>query len=226
MNVDGLGDKLVDALVEAGLVASFSDLYRLKLSDVRSLERQGEKSAQNLIESISASKKTTLARLIFALGIRFVGEQTGKALAKRFCSMQALMAASEDDLQQTPDVGPRVAEAIVAAFSNRVLRREVAALLKLGIEPEAPASEPRSNSLAGKKFVITGTLPVPRDEAKELIEANGGAAISAVSKKTDYLLAGEEAGSKLAKAESLGVAIIGWDEFLELIELHRRDGSA
>lgn len=217
MNVDGLGDRLVEALVDSGLVRSFSDLYRLDVERVLTLERQGEKSAQNLIAAIEASKESTLARLIFALGIRFVGEQTAKALAKRFGSIAALIEASEEELIETPDVGEKVAEAVLNAFASQALRDETKALEKLGVRAAPPQLEPKSNALDGKKFVITGTLPVSRDEAKELIESNGGVSVSSVSKKTDFVLAGDEAGSKLTKAEALGVPVIGWDDLLALI---------
>ena len=218
MNVEGLGDKLVDALVDSGLVKSFSDLYRLSLEQVLSLERQGEKSAQNLIESIEASKQASLARLIFALGIRFVGEQTAKTLAAKFRSMRALVDAQEGELLQTHDVGEKVAQSILAAFANEALREEVSALENLGVRAEPPAERSQSDSLIGKKFVITGTLPVSRDDAKALVEANGGAVAGSVSKKTDFVLAGEDAGSKLAKAESLGVPVLSWENFLAMVE--------
>lgn len=220
MNVEKLGDRLIEVFVEEGLVKSFSDLYRLSKDEILNLERQGEKSASNLISNIEKSKTTTLARLIFALGIRHVGEQTAKDLAKYFKEFDKLAAASIEDLIEVPGIGEKVAQSLRAAFDNKVLVKEVKDLLKLGVQfTEAkPASGGKgSDKLEGKKFVITGTLPRGRDEVKDIIEAHGGVTQGSVSKKTDYLLAGEEAGSKLTKAEELGVAILDWDGFQRLL---------
>ncbi len=219
MNVEKLGDRLIEVFVEEGLVKSFSDLYRLTLDEILNLERQGEKSAGNLISNIEKSKTTTLARLIFALGIRHVGEQTAKDLAKYFKEFDRLANASLEELTEVPGIGEKVAQSLRAAFDNKVLIKEVRDLIKLGVHfAEAkPAGGKGSDKLEGKKFVITGTLPRGRDEVKDIIEAHGGVTQGSVSKKTDYLLAGEEAGSKLSKAEELGVAILDWDAFQNLI---------
>jgi DNA ligase (NAD+) len=219
MNIEGLGDRMIETLVNEGLVKSFSDLYRLKFEDLIALERQGEKSVTNTLESIEASKATTLPRLIFALGIRFVGETTAKSLATHFGTIEKLEEASLETLLDVKDIGPKVAESVVKAFSNKQLRKEIAALQKLGVHYEAinKTKTASSTKLEGKKFVITGTLPIPRDEVKDMIEANGGAVSGSVSKKTDYVLAGEEAGSKLDKATELGVAILDWNGFQTLL---------
>lgn len=220
MNIDGLGDRLIETLVDESLVSSFSDLYKLSFDDLIALERQGEKSVTNTLESIETSKKTTLARLIFALGIRFVGETTAKSLAVHFGTIERLEEATLDDLLAVKDIGPKVAESLVKAFANKQLRKEIATLQKLGVHYEAveKKSQNGSTKFDGKKFVITGTLPVPRDDVKDLIEANGGAVSGSVSKKTDYVLAGEEAGSKLDKATELGVAVLDWDAFQALLK--------
>lgn len=220
MNIEGLGERMIETLVDEGLVKSFSDLYRLTFEDLIALERQGEKSVTNTLESIEQSKTTTLPRLIFALGIRFVGETTAKTLAKEFGTIENLMSASLEQLLETKDVGEKVAESIAKAFSNKVLRKEIESLQKLGVRYEAVEKKAKSGSTKfdGKKFVITGTLPIPRDDVKDLIEANGGTVSGSVSKKTDYVVAGEEAGSKLDKATELGVAVLDWDGFQALLK--------
>ena len=220
INIERLGDRMIETLVEEGLVSSFSDLYRLEAKSLLQLERQGEKSVSNIIESVEGSKATTLPRLIYALGIRFVGETTAKTLAKHFGTMESLVEAKLEDLLEVDDVGPRVAESIVKAFSDKTLRSEVANLKKLGVhyEPITKVSRPSSTTLEGKKFVVTGTLPAPRDEVKDLIEANGGQVSGSVSKKTDFVVAGEEAGSKLQKAIELGVTVIDWNGLQNLLK--------
>ena len=219
MNIERLGDRMLETLADEGLVKSFSDLYRLKREQLLALERQGEKSASNIIESIEHSKKTTLARLVFALGIRMVGETTAKDLAKHFGTIEALSEATLEGLLDVEGIGPKVAKNVLKAFSSKALLSEIKALQKLGVVYEAVTKKASSQSqaLAEKKFVITGTLPLARDEVKDLIEANGGQVVGSVSKKTDYVLAGEEAGSKLQKAEELGVAILDWTEFQKLL---------
>lgn len=216
MNIDKVGDKIIEAFVDAGLIKSFSDFYRLKKSDVLELERQGEKSAENIIASIEKSKKTTLARLIFALGIRFVGEQTAKSLADHFGSLERFLSASESDLVSIPDIGPKVASSITHWLTQKRLVKEARALLDLGVEFEKP-KRAEGGKLSGLSFVVTGTLPVKRDEAHDLIEAHGGKLLSSVSSKLNYLVVGEEAGSKLEKAEKLGVKILDWDGLKALI---------
>lgn len=220
MDIEGLGDKLVDQLVDAGLVHSPADLYALSLETLISLERMGEKSAQNLIAAIEQSKQTTLARFIFALGIRNVGEATARDLARHFGNLEGLLAADEAALQQVPDVGPVVAASLLA-FLHEAHNREIIHRLQLaGVH--WLESEPVAQSiqvLTGKTLVLTGTLPkLKRDEAKALIEAAGGKVAGSVSKKTDFVVAGEEAGSKLDKALELGVAVIDEAELLKMIE--------
>jgi DNA ligase (NAD+) len=216
MNLDKVGDKIIEALVDAKLVSRFSDLYLLKKADVLELDRQGDKSAENIISSIEKSKKTTLSRLIFALGIRFVGEQTAKSLANHFVNAENFLAAKEEDLVSVPDIGPKVASSIVDWLKDSRRRDEVRKLLKLGVELEAPKRS-ASGVLSGKSFVITGTLSVKRDEAKDLIEQNGGKILAGVSAKLDYLVVGDDPGSKLEKAQSLGVKILSWDEVTAML---------
>lgn len=220
MNIEGLGDRMIETLVDQELVTRFSDLYRLKFDQLIALERQGEKSVNNMLESIASSKKTTLPRLIYGLGIRHVGETTAKVLATHFGTIEKLEEASQEELEAIKDIGPKVAESIFDAFKNKILRKEIADLQKLGVTYEAVARKERAGStkLEGKKFVITGTLPIPRDDVKDLVEANGGSVSGSVSKKTDYVLAGEEAGSKLDKATELGVAVLDWDGFQALLK--------
>ena len=213
MNIEGLGDKLIDAFVDAEFVKRPSDLYKLTVEKILSLDRQGEKSAQNLIDSIEASKKSTLARVIFALGIRHVGETTAKALANYFRDAETFLGANEETLIAVPDVGDTMAVSISRALENGYVRDEFAKRKKLGVVIEEAKKKATGGSLGGKKYVITGTLPLGRDEVKDMIEANGGVVLGGVSKKTDFLLAGEEAGSKIQKAADLGVAVIDWETF-------------
>lgn len=217
MNIERLGDRMLETLADEGLVKSFSDLYRLKFEQLIELDRQGEKSAANILESIDKSRHTTLPRLIFALGIRMVGETTAKDLARHFGTIEKLATASMEELLEVEGIGPKVADSVVKAFSNKTLMHEIAALQKLGVSYEPITKKSRASQgslpLMEKKFVITGILPMARDEVKDLIEANGGQVMGSVSKKTDYVLAGDEAGSKLQKAEELGVAILDWDSF-------------
>lgn len=226
MDIDGLGDKLVEQLVRAELVKTPVDLYRLKEEDVVQLERMGQKSAQNLIAAIEASKERSLAQVIHALGIKNVGETTARTLADHFRDLDRLASATAEELIAVEDVGPIVAESIISYFATEEHQEELAGLREAGLRfvEEAPVrSEKGSDRLAGKKFVITGTLPTwSRDEAKDWIVAHGGQVSGSVSKKTDYLLAGEKAGSKLAKAEEHGVEVIDEDGLRALIE---GDGS-
>ena len=219
MNIERLGDRMLETFVDEGLVGAFSDLYRLQFDNILALDRQGEKSAQNIIDSIEKSKSTTLARLIFALGIRMVGETTAKDLSKHYGSIDRLMSASVEELEEVEGIGPKVAQSLVAAFARPALVKEITALLKLGVHYEVVSKRVSATegALAGKKIVVTGTLPLGRDEVKDMIEALGGKVAGSVSKNTDYVLAGVEAGSKLTKAEELGVAILDWDAFQALI---------
>ena len=219
MDIEGLGDKLVDQLVDADRVKTPADLYRLGMADLLGLERTGEKSAQNLLDAIAASRETTLARFIFALGIRNVGETTAKDLARHFGSLDAVLAADTDALQTVPDVGPIVARSIADFLAEPHNREVIAALRTAGVRwPEQAPGAGSTGPFVGKTFVLTGTLPsMTRDEAKELIEAHGGKVAGSVSKKTHYVVAGTEAGSKLAKAEELGIPILDEDRLRALV---------
>jgi len=219
MDIESLGDKLVDQLVERGLVHSPADVYGLSLDTLAGLERMAEKSATNLVAAIETSKATTLARFIFALGIRNVGEATAKDLAQYFGSLDKLIAASETDLLAVRDVGPIVAQSIVQFFAEPHNLEVVSRLRDAGVRwPETFGMQQSAGILAGKTLVLTGSLPtLTRDAAKEKIEAAGGKVAGSVSKKTDYVVAGEEAGSKLAKAQELGVAILDEAGLLSLL---------
>jgi DNA ligase (NAD+) len=208
MNIDGMGDALVTQLTERGLVKNVADIYKLTKENLLSLERMGEKSAQNILDEIEGSKKLPLERVIYGLGIRFVGERTAQFLAEHFGSMEALQQARVEELQNVDEVGPRIAESIAEFFSIPANRKLVERLreAKLTITGE---KKQRGTKLTGKTFVLTGTLPrFTRDEAKKMIEDAGGKVTGSVSKKTDYVVAGSDAGSKLDKARELGVAVI------------------
>lgn len=220
MDIEGLGDKLVDQLVDTELVHTLSDIYRLKLKTLANLKRMAEKSAQNIIDALNNSKQTTLTRFIYALGIRNVGESTAKDLARHFGSLQAIETADLEALQQVPDVGPIVAESIFEFFSEAHNREVIADLVQSGLKWEEGAGNIRSSgALTGKTFVLTGTLPnLSREAAKELIEIAGGKVSGSVSKKTDYVVAGAEAGSKLDKAQELGITLLDETGLLALLE--------
>lgn len=209
MDIAGLGEKLVNQLVDRGLVNTAADLYRLDHATLAGLERMAEKSASNLVEAIARSKQTTLARFIYALGIPNVGEATAKNLAQHFGSLDALLAADVETLKQVPDVGPVVAQAIVDFLSEPHNRQVIADLRAAGVNWPEAETQPAQGRLAGKTFVLTGTLPsLTRDQATQLIEAAGGRVSSSVSKKTDYVVAGADPGSKLDKAQALGITIL------------------
>ena len=220
MDIEGLGEKLIEQLVDAGLVHTVADLYKLKAEDLAQLERMADKSAANVIEAIDASRRTTLARFIFALGIRHVGEATAKDLARHFGALAALQAAGEAELMQVRDVGPVLVESILDFFGEAHNRQVIAALQRAGVRWDEHA--PRrggAGPLSGKTFVLTGTLPtLSRDDAKALLEAAGATIAGSVSKKTDYVVAGSEAGSKLARAQELGVAILDEDGMHALLK--------
>ncbi len=219
MDIEGLGEKLVDQLVEQEIVKTAADLYHLDLDTVAGLERMAQKSAANLLAAIDNSKQPTLARFVYALGIRNVGEATAKDLARHFGSLQALMAADAAALQRVPEVGPVVAASIARFFAEPHNIDVIDALLRAGVTPAESAGQAVDLTFAGKTFVLTGTLPtLTREEAKGLIEARGGKVAGSVSKKTDYVVAGAEAGSKLAKAQELGVAILDESGFRELLK--------
>jgi DNA ligase (NAD+) len=217
MNIEGMGESLVDQLVERGLVMSVADIYDLDLNKLIALERMGEKSAQNVLDQIEASKKLPLYRVIYGLGIRFVGERTAELLADHFGSLDALMDADFDRLQEVNEVGPRVAESIRDFFAEKRNRELVGRLRKAGLRFEAEKKK-RGTKLAGKTFVLTGTLAnYSRDQAKQMIEDAGGKVTGSVSKKTDYVVAGTDPGSKLDKARELGVKVIGEKELEQLV---------
>jgi DNA ligase (NAD+) len=218
MNIDGLGDKIVDQLVEKGLVKDFADLYRLKPATLADLDRMAEKSAQNLIDEIAASKKNSLARLIYALGIRFVGERTGQLLADHFGSMEKLADASAEELEGVHEVGPKVAEGILEFFSESANRKLIEHLRAAGVNMEAVRQAPKSAKLAGLTFVFTGTLANrSREDAEALVASHGGKPGSSVSKKTSYVVVGADPGSKFDKAKSLGVEILDETQFEKLL---------
>jgi DNA ligase (NAD+) len=217
MNIEGMGESLVNQLADRGLVKDIAEIYSLTLDKLLGLERIGPKSAANLIREIENSKRLPLERVILGLGIRFVGERTAELLAEHFGSMDAIMSASLDELQQVTEVGPRVGEAIVQFFAEPRNRELVERLRKAGLQFQGKKKE-RGTKLAGKTFVLTGTLPtLSRDEAKKMLENAGGKVSSAVSKKTDYVVAGSDAGSKLDKAKELGVAVVDEDGMLQLL---------
>jgi DNA ligase (NAD+) len=218
MNIDGLGEALVNQLTERGLVKNVADLYRLSKDDLLKLERMGDKSAENVLGEIANSKRLPLERTIYGLGIRFVGERTAQFLAEHFGSLDAIMKASSDELQEVNEVGPRIAESIAEFFSDEHNRQLVNDLRKAGLTLTGKKKE-KGTQLTGKTFVLTGALAnYSRDEAKKMIEDAGGRVSGSVSKKTDYVVAGADAGSKLDKARELGVAVIGEEEMKALLK--------
>jgi DNA ligase (NAD+) len=216
MNIDGMGEALVNQLTDRGLVKNVADIYKLTKADLLSLERMGDKSAQNVLAEIEASKKLPLERVIYGLGIRFVGERTAQFLAEHFGSMDALMNASEEELQQVNEVGPRIAQSI-AEFFREPRNRELVERLREAKLNFAGSKKERGTKLAGKTFVLTGTLTRPRDQVQKIIEDAGGRVAGSVSKKTDYVVAGTDAGSKLDKAKELGVSVIGEKDLDKLL---------
>jgi DNA ligase (NAD+) len=218
MDIEGLGDQTVVALLDAGLVTDYASVYELTPEQVSELERKAEKSAKKLIANIEASKGNELSRFIFALGIRFVGERAAKVLAEHLRSVDALMNATVEQLMTIPEIGPKVAESITFYFSVPANRERVEKMQRLGVAPKHVAIA-TGNRLAGKTVVVTGTLTkFSREEIHQLIEREGGKASSSVSSKTSYLVAGDSAGSKLDKAQSLGVEVLTEDQFLALVE--------
>ena len=225
VDIEGLGDKLVEQLVDAGLIKTLPDLYRLDQYALEGLERMAEKSALNVLAALESRKQTTLARFLFGLGIRHVGEATAKDLARHFGGIERLMNASVDELLQVNDVGPVVAQSIRTFFDQDHNREVVQQLRAAGVHwPENEGEHNTPQPLLGKTFVLTGTFPtLKREEAKELLEAAGAKVAGSVSKKTDYVVAGDEAGSKLEKAQALGVAVIDEAAMLALLDAPATD---
>ena len=223
MDIEGLGDKLVEQLVDQGIVKTPADLYRLEQATLAGLERMGEKSAANLVAAIGKSRNTTLARFIFALGVRNVGEATARDLARHFGGLDALMQAEEETLQQVAEVGPVVGASIARFFREPHNLEVVQQLRELGVRwNESPGERAVEKALSGKTFVLTGTLPrMTREEAKELIESLGGKVTGSVSKKTDYVVAGADPGGKYDRARQLGVSVLDEDALLKLVEGER-----
>jgi DNA ligase (NAD+) len=218
MNIEGMGDSLVNQLVEAGMVKDVADIYSLTEEKLLTLERMGKKSADNILSEIENSKKLPLERVIYGLGIRFVGERTAQFLAEHFGSIDPLISAGEEELQEVNEIGPRVSAAIREFFDEPKNVALVKRLEKSGVRFTGDKRQ-RGTTLAGKTFVLTGTLERhTRDEAKQMIEDAGGKVAGSVSKKTDYIVAGADAGSKLDKARELKVAVIGETELEELLK--------
>jgi DNA ligase (NAD+) len=219
MDIEGLGEKLVDQLVDGNVIRTLPDLYRLGLSTLAALDRMADKSALNLVKALERSRATTLPRFLFALGIRHVGEATARDLARHFGTLDAIMQADVDDLLAVKDVGPVVAQSLHTFFQQPHNREVVEQLRACGVHwPEGAGDRSAPQTLAGKTLVLTGTLPgLSRDQAKALIEAAGGKVAGSVSRKTDWVVAGTEAGSKLDKAQELGVAVLDESGLLALL---------
>jgi DNA ligase (NAD+) len=218
MDIDGVGPALIDQLIASGLVHDPADLYYVRVEDLISLERMADKSASNAIESIQASKNASLPRLIYALGIRHVGERTAQSLAEHFGSIDAFSGASEEEIARVADVGPVVAASVAGFFAEEKNQEVLRKLKEAGIDPrEEKKADAPSGSFAGKTVVFTGALEkLTRDDAEAIVYRLGGKASSSVSKKTSLVVAGEKAGSKLDKARQLGVEVISEDDFLEM----------
>jgi DNA ligase (NAD+) len=213
LDIDGLGTKIIDQLVEKSLVKTVADIYRLTKEDIIGLERLADKSAENLLGAIERSKQTTLTRLIYALGIRHVGEHVAGVLAEEYASIEVLEDAGQEELTSIREIGPKVAESIHTFFRGKTNRDVISDLLRQGVSytRAAPAGPGR---LAGKVFVFTGGLEdFTRDEAKRLVESLGGRVVSGVSKKVDYVVVGTDAGTKLSQAKKLGITILDEKEF-------------
>lgn len=219
MDIDGLGPALLEQLLNAGLIKTFTDLYQLKAADVATLDRMGEKSADNLIGAIDKSKDAQINRLVYALGIRHIGEKAAKLLCEHFLSIEKLFEASEEEIAAIDGFGAIMAQSVYDYFHLEGTKHLICKLKELGVKMTPLQPKAKEGRFIGKTFVLTGTLPtMSRKEASALIEKNGGKTSSSVSKKTDYVLAGEDAGSKLTKAQSLGVTVISEEELLNMIE--------
>jgi DNA ligase (NAD+) len=209
---------LIEQLIEAGLVKTFADIYRLKKEDLMALDRMGERSAQNVLDGIEASKTRPLWRFLAALGIRHVGGQSAEVLAEHFGSLDAIMNAGQEELQTVDQVGPVMAESVFRYFQDRRHRMVIADLLAAGVRPQPPAPKKRTGGLQGKIVVVTGTLKgFSRPEAEQAVREAGGKASGSVSKKTDFVLAGDDPGSKLRKAQELGIEVIDEERFKKLL---------
>jgi len=218
MDIDGMGDRIVRQLIDVGLIHDVADIYRITLDDLLNLDGFAQKKAENLLKSIEASRGRSLERVITALGIKGVGSVVAELLTKEYPSLEALSQASEEDLQKISGMGPHTARSIVEWFADPVNAALVDKIRAAGIDPRAALRQKASEALAGMTFVLTGTLPtMPREAATELIESHGGKVSGSVSKKTNYVLAGEAAGSKLDKARELGVAVIGEDDLRAMV---------
>jgi DNA ligase (NAD+) len=218
MDIEGLGEKLVSQMLEKKIINDPADLYYLKKEDISELERMADKSAVNLLAALEASKKPSLEKFLFALGIRHVGKHTSKILAKHFSSLENLMDATEEDLLSIDGIGPEVAGSIIKTLSQTTNRAILEKLAKAGVDPRPELYE-SSESLAGKTFVLTGTLEnFTRNAAGAIIESLGGRVTSSVTKNTDYLVTGKSPGSKLKKAQTLNIPILNEEEFLKLTE--------
>jgi len=218
MDIEGLGDKYVEQLLRFNLVTTVADLYSLTREHFMRFERMGDKLAGNLLKAIEKSKKRELSRFIYALGIRNVGEHTAKLLASAFGSMENLQKASEEELLSLREIGPQVAQSIMAFFSNPRNRDVIQRMIEAGVQPISEEKR-LGGKFSGMNFVFTGSLTqFSRDEAKRIVETEGGHATGSVSRKTDYVVAGTDAGSKLTKAKELAIPVISETEFLRLLE--------
>jgi DNA ligase (NAD+) len=219
LDVEGLGEKIIDQLVELGLVGRLSDLFRLETEQLAGLDRMGEKSAANLVANLAKARRTTLPRFLIALGIRHIGEGVAEIVARRFGDLEPLLDASPEDLEAVEGIGPTIAESITRFFADERNREEVAQLREFGTTwPASAPATPTLGPLSGKTFVLTGTLEgLRRPQAKKRLEALGAKVTGTVSKKTDYVVAGAEPGSKLAKAEKLGVEVLDDEGFSALL---------
>ncbi|MBR5157059.1 MAG: NAD-dependent DNA ligase LigA [Clostridia bacterium] len=218
MDIDGLGPAIVNQLIDNGLITSWADLYYLNKEDVAKLEKMGDKSAQNLLDALEETKKRELSRLLFAFGIRLNGQRSSKLLAKHFGSLENIMNATAEEMSQIPDIGEKTAQNVFEYLKNEKNLELIQKLAEAGVNTEYHAEEGETNRLSGKKFVITGKFEeLSRAEMTALVEKNGGKASGSVSKNTDYVIAGEDAGSKLDKANALGVTVLTFDEFMKML---------
>jgi len=215
MDIEGMGAKIVSALVDNGLVTEFADLYRLDRETLAAMERLGDKSADNLVRSIEKSRRAPLPRFLFALGIQHVGEHLADVLARHFGSLPALRNASRDELLKVREVGPEVAESLLSYFGSPKASAALDRLLR-EVAPAPPGSP--AGRMSGKTFLFTGTLSIPRARAQELVRKEGGSVASGISAKVDYLVAGEDPGSKLSKAKQLGIPVLTEERFMEMLE--------